>query len=183
MRKALFVSLSVLVTVHPCLAEEKKPAISASHQLATASIQPTQGNTVRGKVTFLEVPGGLRVDAIVTGLTPGKHGFHIHEKGDCSAPDGSSAGGHFNPDGHKHGAPHDGERHVGDMGNLDANAEGTATLSIEKLAASLGGPHSIVGRSIIVHADPDDFKTQPTGNAGGRQACGIIKLATSTSWK
>ena len=117
----------------------------------------------------------IRVVAEVNGLTPGAHGFHIHEKGDCSAPDGTSAGGHFNPGARPHGNPEHADHHAGDMPQLIANAAGVATLTAYLDGVSLGDEaNGIVGRSVIVHAAPDDFKTQPTGNSGARLACGVI---------
>jgi Cu-Zn family superoxide dismutase len=144
---------------------------------AVTVLHPTQGNTVEGKVTFTQDAGGVKVKAHITGLSAGKHGFHIHEFGDCSAPDGASAGGHFNPSGDPHAAPTDAKRHAGDMGNIEANKDGVADLEYVDAKASLDGPGSILGRGVIVHANPDDFKTQPTGNAGGRVACGVIGVA------
>jgi Cu-Zn family superoxide dismutase len=118
---------------------------------------------------------GVHFGGTVAGLTPGKHGFHVHEYGDCSAPDGSSAGGHFDPGRTTHGAPDAAERHAGDLGNIEADAGGIATVNIQAEGITLGvGDRSVLGKAIVVHADPDDF-SQPTGNAGARLACGIIK--------
>ena len=142
---------------------------------AEAQLKPTLGSSVTGTATFIEEDKQLRVRAAVIGLSPGKHGFHIHEKGDCSAPDATSAGGHFNPSGNAHGAPDGSPHHNGDLGNLTADAEGKATLDV--LVSDLTvkpGPNSVVGRGLIVHADPDDLKTQPTGNSGKRVACAVI---------
>jgi Cu-Zn family superoxide dismutase len=111
----------------------------------------------------------------VSGLTPGLHGFHVHEKGNCTAPDGSSAGPHFNPHNSVHGGPDAPQRHGGDLGNLKADASGTAVYRAEIRGISLGaGDDSVIGRAVIVHANPDDFQTQPAGNAGARLACGLI---------
>ena len=142
---------------------------------AVAKLNPTQGNKTRGTVVFIREPEGVRVVAEVTGLTPGKHGFHIHEKGDCSAPDATSAGGHFNPTGAPHGAPTETRRHAGDFGNITANAQGVARFERVDNMIKLDGPHSILGKAVIVHAKADDLKTQPTGDAGGRVACGVIE--------
>lgn len=142
---------------------------------AQAILWPTQGNTAQGKVSFTVVEGGVKIIADVDDLTPGKHGFHIHEHGDCSAPDASSAGGHFNPTGSKHGSPDSSERHAGDLGNLVADNNGHAHYERIDTVITLDGPHSIIGRSIIIHEKEDDFKTQPAGNAGARVACGIIE--------
>jgi Cu-Zn family superoxide dismutase len=144
---------------------------------AVAVLHPTEGNHVTGIVTFVHQSGKVHVSADVKGLTPGKHGFHIHAWGDCSAPDGTSAGGHFNPEGKQHGAPTDVNRHVGDLGNIEADSSGEAHLEWTDPILSFTGPHSIIGRAVIVHAGEDDLKSQPTGNAGSRVACGVIGIA------
>lgn len=143
--------------------------------VGTAMLSPASGSNVRGMVTFIRVKEGVRVAARITGLTPGKHGFHVHEKGDCSAPDASSAGGHFNPTAMPHGGPTGHERHVGDFGNLEADESGNALYSKVFPGLTFEGASSIAGRALIVHAKADDLKTQPTGDAGGRVACGIIE--------
>jgi Cu-Zn family superoxide dismutase len=144
---------------------------------ATASLKPTTGNKTYGEVTFEQVDGKVRVIAQVVGLKPNReHGFHIHEAGDCSSGDGMSAKGHFNPLGKAHGGPGSMERHAGDLPNLKANAKGRATLTAEVDGITVTpGPASIVGRGLIVHADPDDYTSQPTGNAGARLACAAIE--------
>ena len=145
---------------------------------AVAVLHPTAGNTVEGSVTFTEVEDGVQVDATITGLTPGKHGFHVHEFGDCSAVDASSAGAHFNPTNKPHGGADAIERHVGDMGNVEADASGAAKLIYLDHRMSLGNDRrSIIGRAVIVHAKPDDWKTQPSGDSGDRVACGVIGRA------
>jgi Cu-Zn family superoxide dismutase len=144
---------------------------------AVAVLTPTKGNEVHGTVRFTKVEGGVRIVADVTGLTPGLHGFHVHEFGDASSSDGSAAGGHFNPAHTAHGGPAAAERHAGDFGNLEADASGHATLDRVDAALELDGPQSIIGHGVIVHAAADDLKTQPTGNAGGRVACGVIGIA------
>lgn len=141
---------------------------------AICVLHPTEGNDVRGIVTFVQVGDSVQVTADIDGLTPGKHGFHIHEYGDCSAADASSAGGHYNPFNMPHGAPTDTERHVGDLGNVVADTTGHAHYEWTDGLLKLNGPYSIVGRGVIVHAGADDLKSQPTGNAGGRVACGVI---------
>ncbi|MCX6287322.1 MAG: superoxide dismutase family protein [Bacteroidetes bacterium] len=150
---------------------------AAPARKAICVLYATQGNTVSGTVIFTRLPEGVRVVADLNGLTPGKHGFHIHEFGDCSSPDGSSAGGHFNPSGSPHGSPMDMSRHAGDMGNIEADANGKAHMEYIDPHMSFDGPASILGRSVIVHAKEDDMKTQPTGNAGPRIACGVIGLS------
>ncbi|MDR3086989.1 MAG: superoxide dismutase family protein [Azoarcus sp.] len=141
---------------------------------AVAKLAPTEGNTVQGNVTFKQEKKGVRIIASVSGLTAGMHGFHVHEKGDCSAPDGSSAGGHFNPDGHQHGKVDAAKHHAGDLPSLKADAKGNATLNTLVKGLMLTGDTGIVDRALIVHANPDDYTTQPTGNAGGRVACAVI---------
>jgi len=142
---------------------------------ATATLNPTKDSTVKGTVTFTKVADGVRIDGEVTGLKPGLHGFHIHEKGDCSAPDAMSAGGHYNPTDMPHGDPSAALRHIGDFGNIEADASGVAKFSRVDHVAKLDGPNSILGHAVIVHADPDDLKSQPAGKAGSRVACGIIE--------
>lgn len=151
--------------------------IGETQQGATAFLKPTQGNKVTGVVTFTQTGSTVVADAKINGLTPGSHGFHLHEKGDCSAPDAMSAGGHFNPAGKPHGAPTGGERHAGDLGNITADAKGDATLKIEVPGVTLGdGANSINGKAVVVHAKPDDLKSQPAGDAGPRVACGVVGL-------
>jgi Cu-Zn family superoxide dismutase len=154
------------------------PAPTAT-DTAVAMLQPTAGSQVQGRVTFRQDSEGVHVVAELSGLSPGKHGFHVHEFGDCSAPDASSAGGHFNPLGSPHGAPDNppDQRHVGDLGNIEADADGNGFYERVDKVISLHGENSIIGKSVIVHADPDDLVTQPTGNAGARVACGTIEWA------
>jgi Cu-Zn family superoxide dismutase len=169
-------SIGLLVCVG-AVAVAANPARAAEVKKAVAVLQPTKGSSVTGLVTFTKVEGGVRVVADIAGLTPGEHGFHIHDFGDCSAPDGMSAGGHFNPEGHQHGAPDADPRHIGDLGNITADANGKAHQDrVDKLLA-FEGDRSIIGRSVIVHEKADDLKTQPTGNAGGRVACGVVGVA------
>jgi Cu-Zn family superoxide dismutase len=144
---------------------------------ALAVLSPTKGSSVSGMVTFETTDKGTRVVAKISGLSPGKHGFHIHEYGDCSSADGTSAGGHFNPAGMPHSGPMMEKRHVGDMGNIEADEDGNATLDYVDPVISLTGPHSVIGYGVIVHAKEDDLKSQPTGDAGGRMACGVIGVA------
>ena len=145
-------------------------------QTATATVRPASGSQVSGTVKFTQVLSRVRVDAQLAALTPGAHGFHIHENGDCSAPDAMSAGGHFNPDGKKHGGPDAAIHHSGDFGNLTADQYGKAALTVwlEGISVSTG-KDGVIGRAIVVHADPDDLKTDPTGNSGSRVGCGVIR--------
>jgi len=144
---------------------------------ATAQLQPTKGNKTIGEATFEQVGSKVRVVIFVQGLKPGKeHGLHIHEVGDCSSGDGMSTKGHFNPYGKPHANHGSAERHAGDLPPLKANSKGRANIDVELDIITLApGPASIIGRGLIVHADPDDYKTQPTGNAGARIACGVIR--------
>jgi Cu-Zn family superoxide dismutase len=143
---------------------------------ALATIEARSGSQVSGTVGFSPTTDGVRVQARISGLTPGEHGFHIHEVGDCSAADASSAKGHFNPAGKPHGHHGSMEHHAGDMPNLVADAAGNASLVAEVAMLTLtSGPNNIVGRSVVIHADPDDYKSQPAGNSGKRIACGVIQ--------
>ncbi|MEP7069800.1 MAG: superoxide dismutase family protein [Usitatibacter sp.] len=148
---------------------------SSARTMATASLSPTTGNTARGTVAFTQDGHEVRVRASVSGLKPNaEHGFHVHEKGDCSSGDGMSTGGHFNPAGKPHGSPAT-AHHAGDMPSLKADASGNASASFELKGVSIGtGAADLVGKGVIVHRDPDDYATQPTGNAGPRIACGVI---------
>jgi Cu-Zn family superoxide dismutase len=142
---------------------------------ASANLKATQGNSASAVVHFRQMKAAVLITAEAQGLAPGPHGFHIHEKGDCSAPDATSAGGHFNPLGKPHGEPAQPEHHAGDMPMLVADASGKAQLEARLEGLTIGsGATDIVGRSIIIHTAPDDFKTQPTGNSGARVACGVI---------
>lgn len=141
---------------------------------AVAILSPTKGSDVKGKIEFLQLTDGVSIIGDVTGLKPGEHGFHIHEFGDCSAPDAKSAGGHFNPESVLHGGPLDLPRHMGDLGNIKADDAGNAHYEAVNHLIRMDGPNSIIGHSVIVHEDRDDYVSQPTGNAGGRLACGVI---------
>lgn len=150
---------------------------------AVAVMEPRSDSQARGTVTFTELEGGgLSVKFDLTGVPEGVHGFHVHDKGDCSAPDATSAGPHFNPHNLQHAGPTDVERHAGDFGNVIASAKGTVKTEIAMGGVSLkeGAIDSVVGRGLILHAKRDDLTTQPTGDAGGRIACGVITLAGAT---
>jgi Cu-Zn family superoxide dismutase len=159
-------------------------AVAASAALASASaadetkaiavLSSASGSQVTGTVMFTKSGNGVQVVAEVSGLTPGKHGFHVHEFGDCSAADAASAGSHFNPTKDPH-AGHDADkRHMGDLGNLEADASGKARLDLADKKIKI---EQIIGKAVIVHEKADDLKTQPTGDAGGRVACGVIGVA------
>ena len=143
---------------------------------AAAQLEPKSGSKVTGTVTFTKVGDEIQVVADIQNLTPGKHGFHIHEKGDCSAPDAASAGPHFNPTMKHHGGPDTVDHHSGDLGNITADASGKANLDW-KGKLSLTGKDSIIGKSVVVHEKEDDLKTDPSGNSGSRIACGAILAA------
>ena len=149
-----------------------------STPIASAGLSPTKGNKTIGEATFEQVGDKVKVVVFVQGLkAEQEHGLHIHEKGDCSSGAGMSAGGHFNPHGKPHGHPSSAQRHAGDLPSLKANKRGRANVQVEVDQITVTqGPGSVVGRAVIVHAAPDDYKTQPTGNAGARLACGVIKL-------
>ena len=156
----------------------------ASVNTAVAVIYPTKGNSVSGAITFTKTgDASVHIHGTITGLEPNStHAFHIHEFGDSSAPDGMSAGGHFNPEGHKHGGPDAPEHHAGDLGNLTADATGTATIDLEVPGISIAGlKDPIIGRGVVIHAKPDDLVSQPVGNAGGRIGVGVIGIAKPSS--
>lgn len=164
---------SLLATLSLCMlaACQSLPTPGA----AQATLTPKSGSAVTGTVTFTASGNGLVVVASLKGLTPNaEHGFHVHEKGDCSAPDAMSAAGHFNPSGASHGAAA-GAHHAGDMPNLRADAAGNAQYRTTLTGVSLEGPQGVLGRSVVVHRDPDDYKSQPAGNSGPRIACGVIQ--------
>jgi Cu-Zn family superoxide dismutase len=151
----------------------------------SAPLTPTKGHEAKGNVTFEAVgEGKVRVSVEVANATPRSgHGFHIHERGDCSAPDAASAGEHFNPGKASHGGPRSSARHAGDLGNLTADDQGRVSTSFVVDGLSIGGaaPTNIVGRSIVLHSKPDDLRTQPAGDSGSRIACGVIGSWQATS--
>lgn len=160
----------LLLALGGCADMRAKAAPSAS-----AELQPASGSQVRGRVDFTQAGDRVRVTGDIGGHAPGRKGFHIHEKGDCSAPDATSAGGHYNPGKTRHGAP--GAGHAGDLGNITFDASGQARVDqmASGIAVSSSAPNGIIGRALIVHMQEDDLKTDPTGNAGGRAACGVIR--------
>ncbi|MDP2818833.1 MAG: superoxide dismutase family protein [Polaromonas sp.] len=151
-------------------------ASAPSGPRAGAQLQATTGNSTSGNASFVQAGGKVLVSGEVRGLKPNaEHGFHVHEKGDCSSGDGMSTGGHFNPAGAPHGNHGTGIHHAGDLPSLKADANGVARFSFESSTITVGsGANNIVGKGLIVHRDPDDYKTQPTGNAGPRLACAVI---------
>jgi len=158
-----------------CTTTPMAPAMAAGPS-ATAVMRPASGSQAHGSVTFTQMGDRVKVVGEIAGLNPGRHGFHIHDKGDCSAPDAASAGGHFNPGDKKHGGTEGAERHAGDLGNITANEYGKAEVSVVVGGISVGtGPNGVIGKGLIVHSDPDDMKTDPGGNSGDRIACGAIE--------
>jgi Cu-Zn family superoxide dismutase len=148
---------------------------------AVARIEPLGGSKVVGTARFEQTAEGVRVVVDIRGLEPnGKHGFHVHEFGDCTAADGESAGGHYSPDGHAHGLPTVATRHAGDMGNVVADADGKVHFEATFDVMSLAGDDPIVGRGLIVHA-AEDKGTQPSGGAGARIGCGVIGVSSGKS--
>lgn len=188
MRKTLLAALPLALTLGcgtkpagnapaaPPPATEVSNPTAAAIMDAAATIKAADG-TVLGTVRFAEREGRVDIVAEVRGVAPGEHGFHVHDAGLCEGPDFASAGGHFNPAGHPHGAPSDAQRHGGDLGNLTVAADGTGKLMLSSDELTVTpGPGSVVGHAVIFHANPDDLKTQPTGNAGGRLGCGVVQL-------
>ena len=155
------------------------PATSLNAKSVTVNAVSAQGIGQNiGQIQLLDSPAGLVIQTNLTQLPPGPHGFHIHEKGDCSAADASSAGGHFNPTSQPHGnAQGGGAHHLGEQANLQADAGGTAKVNAHFSGVTLGdgGANDVMGKAIVVHADADDYTSQPSGNAGGRIACGVIR--------
>ncbi len=157
--------------------EQKEETVATkTMRTAVAQMNATTGNQANGTVTFTEVEGGIRVVAHFEGVPEGDHGFHIHENGDCSSGDGKSAGGHFNPAGNPHAGPSAEIRHIGDLGNITANAEGVAEKDFIDAVLSFDAAQSIVGKGVILHAKADDLTSQPTGAAGARISCGSIEV-------
>ena len=174
--KLILSAVSIAVLLGACASMEQNAP------KATSMLQPTKNNQASGTVTFTQKGDKLLVEASLTGLAPGLHGFHIHEKGDCSSGDGMSTGGHFNPGSKHHAGPQHAEHHGGDLGNLNADNSGKATLMLEIDGVTLDeGSNSVIGKGLIVHASADDFKTQPTGNSGARVACGVINRVSASS--
>jgi len=153
-------------------------AMGSAPTKAIAVLHPTsKGGDARGTVTFTRTAKGIHVEGTIKGLTPGLHGFHVHEFGDTSSEDGMSTGGHFNPTKAEHGGPDATHRHVGDLGNIEADAQGVAKINLVDEHLALGGPNSILGRGLVVHAKADDLKSPPSGNAGDRVSVAVIGAA------
>ena len=171
-KTSLLLSLVAIVPLVGCQSTHY-----GSGQKASATLESRSGFSTKGTVNFVSQGHDILVTGTISGLRPNvEHGFHVHEKGDCSAPDATSAGGHFNPDGKAHGMPGSGAHHSGDMPNIKSDANGNAVYSakISGLAVDTG-KNGIVGKAVVIHRDPDDYKSQPAGNSGPRIACGLIK--------
>lgn len=163
---------------HSTLSSSRQPSTSTAH-LAVANLAGASGSLVSGKLRLLPMNDGVHVSGDIGGLVPGSsHGFHVHEKGDCSAADASSAGGHFNPTASAHGRAESSMHHAGDIDNIVADATGVAHVDAHLMEVALGGGASndIAGRALVVHAAPDDYQIQPSGNSGARIACGVIRV-------
>jgi len=184
MKKQFYESAVILISVsllafagcqpvqhHEAAADNSDPS------KAICILYPVDSNTARGVITFEKVDGGIKVSGEITGISAGKHGMHVHQFGDCSSPGATSAGPHFDPHTKMHGGPSDTARHVGDLGNITASITGIATFEFVDSHLSLSGENSIIGRSMVVHAGEDDLASQPSGNSGGRIACGVIGIA------
>ncbi|KAL3269815.1 hypothetical protein HHI36_008873 [Cryptolaemus montrouzieri] len=167
-------SISVIAVCLVCVTYAERPKAIAVLR------NPEKG--IDGTVKFEETDDGILVHVNITGLTPGAHGFHVHDKGDVSDPKCTSAGGHFNPFNKHHGAPEDEDRHVGDLGNIVADEQGIATITIKDKIIKLSGQTCVIGRAVVVHENPDDLgrggfsDSKTTGHAGGRLACGVIGI-------
>lgn len=175
MKKVILIAIPLLV-LGGC-ATARRPA-------AMTALAPMGSSTAQGTVHLQELKdGGVEVKVDLTGVPPGVHGFHVHEFGNC-ADNGNAAGGHFNPTSMPHSSPDAASHHAGDFGNVTAGANGEVHTSFITRSITVSpGQNSAVGKAIILHANPDDLVTQPTGNAGGRIACGVVSLhemATST---
>lgn len=174
-------------TALACAAPEPEPAPEPAPEpmameepappaVATAHLMGAEGSDISGEVVFTEGEAGTTVTADVTGVPAGTHGFHVHETGDCSAADFTSAGGHFNPAGVEHGGPDAEVHHAGDLGNIEVGEDGSAHYEATSTMLTVSeGPNSVVGRAVILHEGQDDLASQPTGAAGARLACGVIE--------
>ena len=161
-------------------ADARGAADSPPQTTAMASLVAAPGSAAKGDLTLTAEGVAVRIQGEITGLTPGQeHGFHVHENGVCSLPDFASAGEHLNPTKDPHGGPKSTARHLGDVPNVKADENGRASVDVAVQGATLvdpdGGPNQILGKALVVHAMPDDYKTQPSGGSGARIACGVIR--------
>jgi len=176
MNKGIWVLGASAVLAVAC-GSSKSATTTGAGMKATANIESRSGSKASGKAEFTELAsGGTRVQVWIENATPGTHGLHLHEKGDCSAPDATSAGGHFNAAGNPHAAPTDAARHNGDLGNIEIGGDGKGHLDVTSdLLTVSPGPNSVKGKAVVFHEKADDMKTQPTGNAGARFGCGVVQ--------
>jgi Cu-Zn family superoxide dismutase len=174
MKKSIYLASGVVAVVSLAACQSME---QGTGQKASSNLESRSSSSAKGSVNFVWQGNEVLVTGSFSGLKPNsEHGFHVHEKGDCSAPDATSAGGHFNPDTKAHGMPGSGSNHAGDMPNIKTDAGGNATYSAKLSGFAVNtGASGIVGRSVVVHRDPDDYKSQPAGNSGPRIACGLIK--------
>ncbi|HEY0940406.1 MAG TPA: superoxide dismutase family protein [Steroidobacter sp.] len=169
----------------PSVAATTEPDPTASAEAtagAAVQLSPTRGNTANGGLKLTAAGTGVKLSGMLQGLQPNSEfGFHFHEKGDCSAPDATSAGAHFNPTNQAHGNPQTQPHHAGDMMNVKSDAQGVAEVSIDNPDVSLqtGQPNDVIGKALVLHAKPDDYQTQPSGNSGDRIACGVVAIQTN----
>ena len=182
----LFALTGIFLILNACNGGETSNKIVADHDItsntdmitkAICVMTPTEGHEVKGLITFTQTDDGILIEADIEGLSEGNHGFHIHEWGDISKSDGTSAGGHFNPDNTDHAGPGDAIRHAGDLGNITADENAKAHYRQIDSLISFTGKNNIIGRSVIIHVGEDDLVSQPTGDAGGRVAQGVIGVA------
>jgi Cu-Zn family superoxide dismutase len=172
-------AVAALAACAPAQVERDTPPAGApAAARATANLAPASASLVSGTLTLTTMGDGVHVGGEIGGLPAGAHGFHVHERGDCSAADASSAGGHFNPTNMPHGRSGPKPHHLGDSDNIFANANRVATVDahLHDVTLGTGLPNDIAGRAIIVHADADDYTSQPSGDAGARVACGVITV-------
>jgi superoxide dismutase, Cu-Zn family len=175
--KKLVIALVVLgVPMLLIGASAQQPQKGKGPKYGVAVIHGFKDANIKGVIHFTATEDGVQIKGKISGLTEGQHGFHVHEFGDVSSDDKECHGAHFNPEKKKHGGPDSEERHVGDLGNITANASGEAMIDLTDKVISLGGRHSIIGRSVIIHAKADDLKTDPAGDAGARIAGGVVGI-------
>lgn len=156
-----------------------EPAPNATkHRLGLVVFQPAQGHALAGGAVLVQSGNKLEMFVNVSGLDAGKHGFHVHQTGDCTGPSFESAGEHFNPQGRKHGGPNTAAHHAGDFGNIEGSADGkgSARIALGMVTLEPGAANSITGRALVLHARPDDLVSQPSGASGPRIACGVIEV-------
>ena len=173
--------VGVAIALVSCDKSGKKETASTPSKQATAAISSASGSEVTGTAVLKQSGDSITLTVEIQNATPGLHAVHIHEKGDCSSPDGKSAGGHWNPTEVAHGEWGEGEFHLGDIGNMTVGDDGAGKIELttDQWEMGTGSIRDIVGKGIIVHAGADDFTSQPSGAAGARIGCGAIVLATS----